>query len=546
MPTETSPARVVLNRKHPFLVKRERQLKLNRLAVDGGAEYVHARLSRAPNESDLSWLGRYLVRGGVEGGPAVASVDFGVTGRRDRTAYVNDAGRVCGKIQQYLFKEPVKRDGADDDFLANMGGRDYDQVRFWMDVSEALTCQQWVWIQASRDGVAASLGERTEADRVRWTAYPSVSVPDFFIDERGDLKWIIVESVEQVRDNPFVEDRFRTVRSLWMKDPQTGAVSLWRFSDKTPDGLTAEWQDGPVALDGLDELPFALVGRPSPSPWWFDDAENIQSVLLNLDSIHVDNLGRSVYPQLVISESTLNSLEAKLVQDVGADRGQLITRIVREIVRGADTPIVESAEESGTTRYIAPSAADLKAIPDEIERKRALLFDITGLSLFNKETRQTQTAESKQFDQLDTESTLKNRALLMQEAEKRLVAISRALDPNFKEYEPVWPSSFDVVDAASDMQVVTMVAQLPDAVPAMRKMALKAAVRVISTISGHDKELEEQAAKEIDELEFKDDAEAFPAFGEPGAEEGEEGGEPGGNKPGQSAPGNAPGSGAPA
>ena len=502
--TSVSPIRVILNRKHPYLVKRERQLVLNRLAVEGGADYVHARLSRAPNESDLSWLGRYYAPGAQPIG-----ADFGIVGRRDRTAYVNDVARVSEKIQQYLFKDPVKRDGADSDFLANMGGRDSGEARFWMDVSEAFTTQQWVWIQASRDGVAESLGARSDADRVRWTAYPSLSVPDWFIDERGDLKWIIVESVEQIRDNPFVPDRERTVRTLWMKDSDSGAVSISHFSDKAPDGLVAEWQDGPYELPGLQDLPFVLLGKPSPSPWWFDGAENIQSVLLNLDSIHNDNLMRSVYPQLVISESTLETLEAKLVQDVGAERGQLITRIVREIVRGADTPIVESAEESGTTRYISPSAADLKAIPDEIERKRALLFDVTGLSLFNKETRQTQTAESKQFDQLDTESTLKNRALLMQEAEQRLVKISKSLDPDFKEYEPVWPSSFDVVDVASDSQVVTTVAQMPDAVPAMRKMALKAGVRVISAISGHDKTLEAQAAKEIDELEFKD-ADAFP------------------------------------
>ena len=81
---------------------------------------------------------------------------------------------------------------------------------------------------------------------------------------------------------------------------------------------------------------------------------------------------------------------------------------------------------------------------------------MVGLSLFNKETKAIQTAESKQFDQLDTESTLKHRALFMQESEEKLVELSKEIDPEFSEYDPIWPDSFDVVDLASDSQTVTL------------------------------------------------------------------------------------------
>jgi hypothetical protein len=179
-----------------------------------------------------------------------------------------------------------------------------------------------------------------------------------------------------------------------------------------------------------------------------------------------------------------------------------MVEVVREVIRGLDTPIVEAAEESGITRFIQPAAGDQKTLPDEIQRKRQLLFDMVGLSLFNKETRQIQTAESKQFDQLDTESTLKHRSRVMQEAEERLVALSKEIDPGFREYVPVWPTSFDVVDAQGDSAVVTMMENLPDATPSMRKLALMGALRILAEVGGYDHALIDQARKEIAATSF--------------------------------------------
>lgn len=495
MPSVENPSSIILSRKHPILRDREQQLALNRLAADGGRAYVNARLHRAPNESDLSWFGR------LPGLDDAGRGSFGTVGRKERTTYINDAGRIVNKIQQYLFKDPVSRDGADPAFLANVGGQDFDALQFWMNVSEMLTVGQWVWIQASRDALSENLAALGSGDAVRWTAYPSVAVPDWCLDETGALVWIIVETREEVRADPFAGAKERRVRTLWRRDPDGGGVTVTRFSDRAQDGTGGLWTQGPDPV-ALDALPFVLVGRPSPRPWWFDDVENAQALMLNLQSVHDDNLVRSVFPQLVLPKGAVEDLQARLEERMGADAGERILRTVREVVRGADTPLVEDAEGKGVSRFIAPNASDLQAIPGEIDRLRKLLFDITGLGLFNNETRQTQTAESKQFDQLDTESTLRNRSMLMQNAETHLVEISRALDPAFKAYSPVWPTSFDVVDAAADMQVITLAQNLPDATPAMRKMALKSAVRIMESISGHDAKLADEARDEIDALTF--------------------------------------------
>lgn len=527
---------LLASRKHSFLARREAQLHLNRMAVLGGRDYVARRLWRAPNESDLSWFGHRT----SDASTLTPNITTdGMVGRRERTTYVNHAGRVVSKIQQYLFKQPAERDGADDEALSRIGGEGVDILTFWMDVSEMLTYGQWVWIQTSRDVLPDNLADADAGSRVKWTAYPAVSVPDWCFDDYGNLLWVLTETEKTESANPFRAERVVKYRTLWSYD-ESHKVTVTKIRlDAGPegDGTAAAESDlvSQATLD-IDQIPFVIVGKPSPLPWWFDDVEFIQCELLNLSSIHRDNLARNVFPQLVISSGTYESIQSHLMETMGSVDGERIMTIKKELIRGGDSPIIEAGDEKGTTRFISPSAADLTAIPDEIERLKKELYDTTGLSLFNKETRQTQTAESKQFDMLDTESTLKNRALIMQGAERKLVAMSAAIDPAFRVYDPVWPTSFDVVDSEKDIAAATMVDNLPGATPSMRKMALKTAVRVLQNTAGSDGGLAKDAMREIDAADFSEEGEVERAFGRtnrrPEGEggEGSEGGEGAGNE----------------
>ena len=85
----------IKKRQHKILNKRRKQLELNFLANAGGRDYIDARLWRAPNESEFSWSGISIISGRSE--------QLG-TGRKDRTALINDAQRIVQKIQQYLFR----------------------------------------------------------------------------------------------------------------------------------------------------------------------------------------------------------------------------------------------------------------------------------------------------------------------------------------------------------------------------------------------------------------------------------------------------------
>lgn len=498
----------IFKRKHKTAANRGHQIELNTLAAKGGRRYVDRRLWRAPNESDLSWFGTYSATVTAQ---RSITPDAGTVGRKERAALVNDAGRVVSKITQYLFKNDAARPGLDEEWAGNVNGRGTSLLSFWVDVSETLTAGQWLWISADRMAALKdesgnprlrTLAEKQrDRDVIKWTIWPAISVPDWCFDDDGSLLWIITQDTRYDNSDPMTEAKEYTVRTLWRK---TASGVTWQ-EFKQIDGVTHPISEQ-AAVSGLQEIPFVLIGTPKDEPWWFDDVEALQAQLLNLDSLHAENLVRCVFPQLVIPESCISNMELKLVERMGQQNGEAVMSVIRELVRGLDTPIMETSEDKGITRFIQPNAADLKAIPEEISRKRSLLFDMVGLSLFNRESRQIASAESKQFDQLDTESTLKHRARILQAAEERVVYISKLVDPLFKEYSPEWPSSFDVIDSESDSKALTLLGNLPDMPPSMRRMVLIAALRVLGEVSGKNKELIETARGEIEEMDFSDNA----------------------------------------
>lgn len=474
------------SRRHKIFLKRETQLKRNRQAVLGGRDYIDLRLWRAPNETDAQWLG---------------DPDDGIVGRKERTALINDAQRIAAKIQQYIFKKPIARTGADDAFLANCTGTQ-SATEFWKSVCNAITTQGWCWLQADRAPYALDeygvAKPRTLADKapVRWRLWEAVDVPDWCIEEGGVLRWLITRSVAYINGDPFTDAREVTISTLYRLGDD-GRVYITEEADGKLDGLDLNLRTDAV-VEGLDRLPFVLVGLPTPDAWWFDDVEMLQAQALNLDSNHFETLIETLYPQLVAPMSLLNILDTNLSLEKMS--GKEIIALQRELIRGRKNPFYETAEDKGITRYLFPPADGVKLLPDESARKRNLLFDMAGLALFNRETRQVQTAEAKAFDQMDTNATLGNRALLLQEAEKRLVELSRYFDPNFGAYVPIYPTNFDVVDAAAMSQAIDVVVNLPQATLGMRKICLMAGLRLLSDLGAVGEEEYNEAVEEIKAL----------------------------------------------
>lgn len=487
-----TPEELLMTREHRIYAVRKAQLGQNLSAIAGGRPYIDLRLHRAPNESDLSWNG---------------SADGSTPGRKARAYLINDAGRISGKINQYLFAAPATRNGIDEVFASDVTSTGLTVNRYWEHVSELLTGGQWVWLHCDRGAPEMdsetgrprlrTLAQREAAgDRIYWSAYSSRDVVDWSFDLQGNLLWLLTAETRYDNTDPLVEAQTADVRVLWRRGiGGAGATwQRWTIDEKGKPQMTAE---GTLSTP---EITFVPLGAPSLSPWWFDDVEGIQCALLNLSSLHHENLVKTVYPQLVIPHMMAENLQAKLVERMGANNGQAVVELVRELIRGLDRPFVEDRESANITRYLQPNAQDLKAIPEEEDRRRRALFDMVGLSLFNRESRQVQSAESKQFDHLDTEATLRNRALLMQDAEVKLVAMSARLDTTFRAYAPAWPQDFDVSDTSADVQALTQVANMGELPPTLQRAIVKAAVKLVDSIERISPEDRETILAEIEAM----------------------------------------------
>ena len=78
--------------------------------------------------------------------------------------------------------------------------------------------------------------------------------------------------------------------------------------------------------------------------------------------------------------------------------------------------------------------------------------------------------------------------------------MSKMFDGTFKTWDPVYPVKFDVVDAVALSNVLTTISNLPDVPPIMRRILLKAALRIIREVGGCDDDTYNEAEKQIDEI----------------------------------------------
>jgi len=454
---------ILATRRHHIMTARACQIHINCLASNGGRPYVEARLWRAPNETDASWTG---------------DPENNVVGRLERTACVDDAARVANKINQYIFKRNAIREGADPAFMCNCTGDGESIGSFMQRVNTSITYGKWCWVQVDRcpisEGTFETLANKKPCKLILWDAD---DVTDWCISPSGEIKWLIVRS--RIYDNS--DPRSEVVEGLLytLYELIDGRVYI---TEEVSNGSKVSWSDLRVRteLPGLSRIPFVLIGKPSEKAWWFDGVENLQAQILNLDSMHNETLTETVYPQLVVPTSLADSLEVRL-NEKHID-GRTVVSLIRELTVGRKIPILESGEDKGITRYITPDG-DLKMLTEEATRKRNLLFDIAGLAMFNRETRQAQTAESKAFDQLDTNSTLGNRAILLQESEAKIVEMIKVFDPSFRVWEPKYETEFDVVDVVALGQALTLAANAPDKTPCVKRICAMINVRILKEMS---------------------------------------------------------------
>jgi hypothetical protein len=443
-------ANILATRRHTVLQARADQLATNLLAYYGGAPYIHARLSRFPSESDVDFFGSTETLP-----PSI--------GRKERAFLINFAKRIAHKINQYVFATPVIRAGADEKFLLDATTTGMSLNQFMAEVSSMLTVQRWCWIGVDRPqspGPRSIAQRERSGDRVYWKLYTASEVVDWSVDARGGLAWLLTEDTEQSNADPRAEAVETKIRYLW----QPGSVTRMVLKDGSD-----EFQETLETRIGGSRVPFVLAGLVSAKPWWFDDLERVQRAVLDLLSSRDTQIFKAVFALLVVSKSFSETLHLEGIKDAQARR-----KI------GLGNPLIESAEESGLTRYLNVPAEVFAVIREAVQDLQVQLMDIVGLGMSVPESRQVQSAEAKQWDHLDPEAVLRERAALLEEVETKAADLSAEIGgPVWTPYTPIYAKAFDISDFESDMRAATSVSGLT-LPPKAEKLVVKAAVRAVA------------------------------------------------------------------
>lgn len=464
-----------LTRQHHILGERETQLLRNLMAVEGGKPYIDERLTRFPSESETSWLG---------------NEEKDIVGRKDRAFNINYPKRITTKLIQYVFGQPITRDGGQDLFLADVTRTGDTASEFMEAVCEAYTASGWCWVSVDRGAapvdaqgnpVARSVAQReASGDRVYWILWNATEVVDWhYSAQDGKLDWLITQTQVYDNSNPLVAPGFIKQRDLWMR-----GGNIIRFRKVGDD----DWTSQELTYTG-DAIPFHMVGKASPKPHWFDEVEILQAAVLNLHSADFENINQAVFPQLVLPAGTVEWAMAQ---------GEMAYEEACEMMRGLKYPLFEPGEDKGVSRFIQPSGFHMKTIPEKLDAIKKELFDVVGLAMtMGGASKQVQSAESKRWDHLDPEATLKSLAGKLEAAEAKLVEFSKQLDSTFTVYEPAYPRKFDIEDAAELTQALLGLSALP-LPPEADKELQKAAVKVLGKVTPISAERQAELAEEIE------------------------------------------------
>lgn len=482
---------VVETRTHATLSARLTQINLNWLCYKAGKPYIQTRLHRGVHEDDGSWNGIIETDGTIT-----------VPSRINRTHFVPYATRIVDKIEEHIYASPIKRDDADPYFLKNTDrtGRDVNGVM--KALFEYWTVCGWAWIGVDRTS-ATGAPSITKADKERnkdgvfWTVYAPWEVVDWSFDAAGNLRWLITQRNYLENEDPTVEAEARVIRTLWK--PGGGERMTLNAA-----GEMILVEPFTIPFGGI---PFRAIGEITDSPHWFDSIEMIAASLLNMESEAHTNLSKGVYALPVVPSDLGQPSGATGLGKQGKEVVEATsTKLTIQKIYGRKNPIFEDESSKGTTRFVSPDAGDVRAYPEEIERTKKSLYEVAGLGISKqKDTADAESADAKQFDHLDINAVLRDMAQMLQRIEETAVEMSASFDKEFKAYEPVYPTEFNVIDFASMMDGVEKMDALGISLPKTLRVAI---VRSLSENIPNMSETERKAIEaEVQEmLDGEDDA----------------------------------------
>ncbi|MBE6388007.1 MAG: hypothetical protein IKD29_00605 [Lentisphaeria bacterium] len=404
---------IIFNRRHPEYRANLAGWEKSRAAYSGGEEYIDSALIRHISEIDVEFAER-----------------------RRRAYYFNYPRAIAQRITQYVFATPPSRHNANADLVEDFdrSGRRTDEVMRQLSTLLNVYGRAWLWVESPSFEGNPSLEEARETRlRPYCRAVSPFDVTDWSFGDDGRLQWAVVNEQVYCNDDPFGEAfHFRRVR-LYCRDH-------WRIFEKSSSGCreicSGENPAGEVPLIPVTEPDgFGLFSRH-----WFEDVVRISEAILNNESEAQMNVVKQMFGMLVVSDAFFRGAR----QLAGKDNTGFASTVARSAA------IVESAEEKGISRYISPGGVASSVIRSENLALKKELYDVVGLAVQNQ-SREAQTAESKEWDFQNVCQFLTARADILEQAELTAWKLMNRFDPAVLVPEVTYNRKFAVRDLTASI-----------------------------------------------------------------------------------------------
>ena len=451
------------NSRHPEYSSHQFAWERSRDAYSGGWEYIRQALIRHVSEIPLEFEERLR-----------------------RAYYFNYPRNIAQRITQYALAVDPVRTGADPALVEDWSRSGLRVGEVMRQLSTLLNVYGRAWLFVGSPAFEGVVDvERAERERLRTycVALSPLSVLDWAFGPDRRLIWAKVEELHTYDWNPdAVRRTVRRVR-LWTRD-------RWRLYDPLSGAVT-----GGVNPTGV--VPLVELTEPDgfgiEANHWFEDVVRISDAILNNESEAQMNVVKQMFGMLVISDSFARGAR---LQSEGKSRGGEEKSSFAAVVARSAT-LIESTEEKGISRFIAPSGVETSTIRAENANLKQELYDVVGLAIQSR-SREAQTAESKAWDFQNVTQFLTNRADLLEQAELKAWKIMKLWDPHVAVPEVTYNRKFAVRDLEKNISGLLKLSDIPDAGIEFRKAALGVAVELLDAIGSIP---DDRKAALLDEIE---------------------------------------------
>lgn len=454
----------IFRRQHPVYRQHRAGWQRCKDAYSGGENYIRQALIQHVSEIDLEFAERIK-----------------------RAYYFNYPRKIAKLITQYILASDPARVGAEPELIEDFSRNSLRVNEVMRQFSTMLNVYGSAWMLVEMpcfEGVVDHERQKRERLRPYAVALSPLDVVDWSESSDGRLEWVLIEEEFFDNRNAFAEPSGGRRRRLWTRDK-------WQlFGERSGEvQLIAEGEHalGCVPLVHISEID----GYCMQSDHWFEDAVRISDAILNNESEAQMNIIKQMFGLLVISENFARGSRPALQKDPDN-----VSKFSHVLARSA--AIWESSDESGISRYIAPSGAETRIIRDENEHLKAELFDVVGLTII-RETREQQSAESKAWDHQQLCQFLLNRVDLLEQAELAAWQIMNKYDPSITVPQVTYNRDFSMPDLKEAIESLLELRNMPMGGEFQKEVA-RAAVTLLNRCQKIAPERQQKIFDEIDAM----------------------------------------------